>query len=64
MKHRDNCSYLKHNFENNQYNSIIHINEKQNQIHNRLLILVIVHDREAWRAVIHGVAKSQTRLSD
>ena len=24
----------------------------------------IVMDREAWRAVIHGVAKSQTRLSD
>ena len=24
----------------------------------------IVKDREAWRAVIHGVAKSQTRLSD
>ena len=23
-----------------------------------------VTDREAWRAVIHGVAKSQTRLSD
>ena len=21
-------------------------------------------DREAWRAAIHGVAKSQTRLSD
>ena len=21
-------------------------------------------DREAWRAVIHGVAKNQTRLSD
>ena len=21
-------------------------------------------DREAWRAVIHGAAKSQTRLSD
>ena len=21
-------------------------------------------DREAWRAVVHGVAKSQTRLSD
>ena len=21
-------------------------------------------DREAWRAVIHGVARSQTRLSD
>ena len=24
----------------------------------------IVMDREAWRAVIHGVAKSQTQLSD
>ena len=24
----------------------------------------MVIDREAWRAVIHGVAKSQTRLSD
>ena len=24
----------------------------------------VVLDREAWRAVIHGVAKSQTRLSD
>ena len=24
----------------------------------------IVEDREAWRAAIHGVAKSQTRLSD
>ena len=23
-----------------------------------------VMDREAWRAVIHGVTKSQTRLSD
>ena len=23
-----------------------------------------VMDREAWRAVIHGVSKSQTRLSD
>ena len=28
----------------------------------RLRELVI--DREAWRAAIHGVAKSQTRLSD
>ena len=24
----------------------------------------IVEDREAWRASVHGVAKSQTRLSD
>ena len=23
-----------------------------------------VKDREAWRAAVHGVAKSQTRLSD
>ena len=24
----------------------------------------LVMDREAWRAAIHGAAKSQTRLSD
>ena len=24
----------------------------------------LVMDRESWRAVIHGVTKSQTRLSD
>ena len=24
----------------------------------------LVMDREAWRAVFHGVAKSRTRLSD
>ena len=25
---------------------------------------LVVMDREAWRAVIHGVAKSRIRLSD
>ena len=27
-------------------------------------LLVLMMDREAWRVVIHGVAKSWTRLSD
>ena len=28
------------------------------------LYVLLVMDREAWRAVIHGVARSRTRLSD
>ena len=27
-------------------------------------LLEVVKDREAWRATVHGVAKSRTRLSD
>ena len=29
-----------------------------------IAVVGIIEAREAWRAVIHGVAKSRTRLSD
>ena len=32
--------------------------------HSSILAWRIPMDTEAWRAVVHGVAKSQTRLSD
>ena len=33
-------------------------------IHFSIRIQELVRDREAWRAAVHGVAKSRTRLSD
>jgi len=35
-----------------------------NSMHMSLGERELVMDREAWHAVIHGVAKSQTRLSN
>ena len=32
--------------------------------HSMDMSMVVVMDREAWRAAVHGVSKSQTRLSD
>ena len=38
--------------------------EKGMVTHSSILAWRIPMDREAWRATVHGVAKSQTRLRD
>jgi len=34
------------------------------RIYNNIILFELVMDREAWHAVIHGVAKSGTQLRD
>ena len=38
--------------------------EEEMATHTSTLVCRISKDRGAWRAAVHGVAKSQTRLSD
>ena len=38
--------------------------EQDMAAHSSVLARSIAMDREAWRAAVHGVAKSRTRLSD
>ena len=42
----------------------ISLSELQELVMDRELVMELVMDREGWRAVIHGVAKSRTRPSD
>ena len=38
--------------------------EEEMATHSSILAWRIPMDREAWRAIVHGVSKSQTQLSD
>ena len=38
--------------------------EKEMATHSSIFFLENSMDREAWQALVHGVAKSQTQLSD
>ena len=40
------------------------MNSRENEYMRLSELREMVTDREAWHAAIHGVAKSQTRLSD
>ena len=42
----------------------ISLSELQELVMDRELVMELVMDREGWRAVIHGAAKSRTRPSD
>ena len=38
--------------------------EESMAIHSSILVWRISKDRGAWQAIVHGIAKSQTQLSD
>ena len=51
--HSDSCEMISHHFDL-RFSVDVSLSELRE----------MVMDREAWRAAIHGVAKSQTRLSN